>query len=119
MSLAEIYVDPEFTIGERIAKARRDRGWDQQQLADAVGVSRPLVSKWERSKSLPDVVQAMEICRHTHKRLVWLLNADPVIRCSSDSTPLSSVNAVLGQLEIPYDDQPLSGPVGVVPAVST
>ena len=38
-------------IGERIRAARQDRGWTQEQLADAVGVSRSAVAQWETGRA--------------------------------------------------------------------
>ncbi|MZL81415.1 helix-turn-helix domain-containing protein [Bittarella massiliensis] len=41
----------ELKIGETILRLRRERGLTQEQLAAAVGVSPPAVSKWERGVS--------------------------------------------------------------------
>ncbi len=38
-------------IGARIQTARRDQGWTQDQLADAVGVSRSAVAQWETGRA--------------------------------------------------------------------
>src|SRR4051812_38665902 len=38
-------------IGERIRAARRERGWTQQVLAEAVGVSRSAVAQWETDRA--------------------------------------------------------------------
>lgn len=43
------------TIGARIARARKARGFTQQQLGAVVGVSFQAVSKWETGQALPDV----------------------------------------------------------------
>ena len=43
-----------MTLGERIQALRRDRGMSQEDLAEALGVSRQAVSKWEKSLSYPD-----------------------------------------------------------------
>lgn len=40
-------------IGTRIARRRHVLGWTQQQLADAVGVSKSTVANWERGKHFP------------------------------------------------------------------
>lgn len=44
-----------MTMGETIAKLRRDRSMTQENLAEALGVSPQTVSKWENSVNLPDV----------------------------------------------------------------
>ena len=38
-------------IGDRIRLARQDRGWTQDQLAHAVGVSRSAVAQWETGRA--------------------------------------------------------------------
>ncbi len=42
--------DPKL-IGARIKEARRDRRWTQDQLAQAVGVSRSAVAQWETGRA--------------------------------------------------------------------
>ena len=42
-------------LGRRIAKARRDIGLTQKDLADKVGVTAQAVSKWERGSACPDI----------------------------------------------------------------
>lgn len=41
-------------IAELIKSARTEKGMTQQQLADAVFVTRQTISKWELGKSIPD-----------------------------------------------------------------
>ena len=41
-------------ISNRLAALRRERGYSQEGLAAALGVSRQAVSKWERGESSPD-----------------------------------------------------------------
>ena len=43
-----------MTIGEKIAFARKKKGWTQTKLAEELGVSSEAVSKWERGFYLPD-----------------------------------------------------------------
>ena len=43
-----------MTIGEKIAKARREKRLTQEELADRLGVSRQAVSKWESGAALPE-----------------------------------------------------------------
>ena len=39
------------SAGGRIRTARRDRGWTQDELAEAVGVSRSAVAQWETDRA--------------------------------------------------------------------
>lgn len=54
-----------WSLGDLIRKARTERGWKQEDLADALGVSRPLVSKWERNHAQPDLFEFAAIVRAT------------------------------------------------------
>ena len=45
----------EKTIGMRIRECRKETGMSQEELADAAGVSRQAVSKWESEQSIPDL----------------------------------------------------------------
>lgn len=38
------------TVGERIAMARKSKGWDKKDLAKQMGVSKATVSDWENDK---------------------------------------------------------------------
>lgn len=53
----------EMNIGLVILDLRRKRGMTQEQLAEAVGVSPPAVSKWETGASCPDVALLAPIAR--------------------------------------------------------
>ncbi len=54
-------LDPEFRfshlpcmkIGERIARARANRGWSQRKLADEINAEQTTISSWERSRTEP------------------------------------------------------------------
>lgn len=44
-----------MTIADRIQSLRKSKGMSQEELADAAGVSRQAVSKWESEQSTPDL----------------------------------------------------------------
>lgn len=52
----------QMTIGEKIQNLRKQRGMSQEQLAEALGVSRQAVSKWEAGQSVPDIDKIISIC---------------------------------------------------------
>ena len=44
-----------MNVADRIQALRKQHGMSQEQLADAVGVSRQAVSKWESEQASPDL----------------------------------------------------------------
>lgn len=53
----------ELKIGEKVAELRRAKGMTQEQLAAALGISAPAVSKWETDSSYPDIVLLCPLAR--------------------------------------------------------
>ncbi len=47
----------------RVKELRENRGWTQQQLADAVGVSRQSVNSIERDRYVPSLPLALNLSR--------------------------------------------------------
>lgn len=50
-------------IKNRIKDLRTKRGWTQQELADAVGVSRQSINSIERNRYVPSLVLALVFAR--------------------------------------------------------
>ena len=48
---------------DRLVDLRKNAGLSQEELADAIGVSRQAVSKWERCESSPDTDNLIELAR--------------------------------------------------------
>jgi putative transcriptional regulator len=51
------------SVRNRVKDLRDDRGWTQQQLADAVGVSRQSINSIERNRYVPSLVLALMFAR--------------------------------------------------------
>lgn len=51
------------TIRNRVKDLRLERGWTQQELADAVGVSRQSINSIERSRYVPSLELALRFAR--------------------------------------------------------
>lgn len=51
------------SFGELLRQARVMKGLTQQDLADAIGVSRVSVSHWERGMSAPDTLRLVDLAR--------------------------------------------------------
>lgn len=50
-----------MSIGERITELRKKQEMSQGQLADAMGVSRQAVSKWENDQTSPDTIRLIQL----------------------------------------------------------
>ncbi len=45
-----------MTIGQNIARLRKEKGWTQAEFGEMIGVSNQAVSKWESEMSMPDIM---------------------------------------------------------------
>ena len=50
-----------MTLGEKIAKQRKELNYTQEQLADILGVSRQSISKWESDIAYPETEKLIEL----------------------------------------------------------
>ena len=50
-----------MTLGENIVRLRTQRNWSQGDLADALGISRQSVSKWETDASIPELDKLLKL----------------------------------------------------------
>lgn len=69
----------ESNIGNVICDLRKKQGMTQEQLADAVGVSTPAVSKWETGSSCPDLALLAPIARALDTDVNTLLSFTPTL----------------------------------------
>jgi putative transcriptional regulator len=51
------------TVRNRVKELRSERGWTQQQLAEAVGVSRQSINSIERNRYVPSLELALTFGR--------------------------------------------------------
>ena len=50
-----------MTLGEKIAKQRKELNYTQEQLAEILDVSRQSISKWESDQTYPETDKLIEI----------------------------------------------------------
>lgn len=62
-----------MNIADRIQHLRKARGLSQEELADAVGVSRQAVSKWESEQSTPDIDKVVALSDYFETTTDYLL----------------------------------------------
>ena len=67
-------------FGRALRRTRHERGWNQQALAERVGVSQVTVSHWERGEEYPSFVHLAalgavvpEVLRYAHEEELELL----------------------------------------------
>ncbi len=53
MALTETALIPEWTMGERFAKARKHAGLNQEQMATQLNVSASTLAAWESDRNRP------------------------------------------------------------------
>ena len=69
------------SIGEFIAALRKARGYTQQDVADALGVSNKTVSSWETGASLPDISMIPSIAE------LYGVTCDEILRAERIAIP--------------------------------
>lgn len=51
-----------MTLGQKITNLRKARGMTQEELSEAIGVTRQTISKWELDTSTPDLDYLCKLC---------------------------------------------------------
>ena len=54
---------PEMEFSEKLQELRKNRGLTQEELAEALFVSRTAVSKWESGRGYPSIESLKEISK--------------------------------------------------------
>lgn len=65
-----------MTIGEKIARQRKEHNYTQEQLADLLGVSRQSVSKWESDITYPETDKLIELGKLLDCSMDYLLKEE-------------------------------------------
>ena len=77
-----------MTIGTKIQNLRKQRGMSQEQLAEALGVSRQAVSKWEAEQSVPDIDKIISICDYFGVTTDYILRNAELLQTELQSEPI-------------------------------
>ncbi|MBL0709649.1 MAG: helix-turn-helix domain-containing protein [Colwellia sp.] len=56
-----MYINTPKDLGKLIAKGRKEKGWNQSQLAANIGIHQPEISKLENDPSKFDLIIIMKI----------------------------------------------------------
>ncbi len=79
-----------MTLGVKIQNLRKQRGMSQEQLAEAVGVSRQAVSKWEAEQSIPDIDKIILICDYFGVTTDYILRNEEI--SNTETTQSTNTN---------------------------
>ena len=69
----------ELKLGANIAALRKAKGMPLEQLAAALGISPPTVSKWETNASYPDITLLCLLARALDTNVDMLLNGEKTL----------------------------------------
>lgn len=64
----------QWTLGERLAKARKLHRWNQQDMADRLGIGRRSIVRYEDDQAIPSLAVVIAWAQVTDVPLTWLLN---------------------------------------------
>ena len=67
------------TFGERIVEIRKMRNLTQQELGEAIGVDKRVISKYEKNQTVPSVMVANSIANSLDVSLDYLIGSDKAL----------------------------------------
>lgn len=95
-----------MNISDRIQALRKAKGITQEELADAVGVSRQAVSKWEAEQSMPDLERVVAMAEYFDVTTDYILRGIEPVRSAPRglsartmcviATALDAAGAIIG-----------------------
>lgn len=81
-------VVPEWTLGDRLRKARLHAGLEQSELAAQTGISRASIVNYENGHTTPSRPSVLSWALCTGVSLEWLMGGGEIIvRCSRPPLP--------------------------------
>lgn len=81
-----------MTLGEKIAKQRKELNYTQEQLADILGVSRQSISKWESDIAYPETEKLIELGKIFDCSMDYLLKEDVMEKGGAQDSILSEIS---------------------------
>ena len=72
-------------IGARLKQARSSKGYTQNSLADAIGVSRGVITNIEQEKAEPQMLVIRGICYELGINSSWLLQGEGPMESEKDA----------------------------------
>ena len=66
----------EKDFGKRLTKIREDKGLSLEEFAKEIGVSSPIIARWERSEFLLPMKTIIKIAKYFNVTIDYLLGID-------------------------------------------
>lgn len=65
-----------MNLGDKLRKLRKENNYSQQQLAEKLHVTAQAISKWENNKSVPDIINLVQLSELYDSSLDYLIKSD-------------------------------------------
>lgn len=87
MMVSEEETIPEETLAQMLSRVRKEHGFSQDALADALGLTRQAVSKWERGAGFPSMDNLIKLSHLYGVDLAVLTGGATTPSAGADSAP--------------------------------
>lgn len=62
-----------MTFGEKLTKARKEKGMTQKELAEKIGISDAMIVQYEKNLNYPRIDKLKKICTELDISADWLI----------------------------------------------
>lgn len=73
-----------MSLGEKIFKLRKEKGFSQEGLAEQIGTTRQAISKWENNQGFPETEKILQLSNIFEVSTDFLLKDDKSIRSTDE-----------------------------------
>ena len=81
-------------FNEKLQELRKNKGLTQEELAEALYVSRPAISKWESGRGYPSIDSLKEIAKYFSVTIDELLSSDEVLSIAEEDNKQKYRNSI-------------------------
>ena len=106
-----------MTLGEKIAKHRKELNYTQEQLADILGVSRQSISKWESDIAYPETEKLIELGKLFDCSMDYLLKEEVIEKGDVQTSILTEISRKVVNLKNKDKSKKLLKIIGIILAV--
>lgn len=82
-----------MSLGEKLLDLRKKKGLSQEDVADKLGVSRQMVSKWETDQTVPELIKAKLISQ------LYNISYDYLISGSHLGGDVTSIEMIIDEID--------------------